>query len=317
MSKDIPSVNISDAERTALNALIDELENEDESQNAEVPAAQIEAGQVETKPEDGESAGETGSDANDDVDLDGMPKPAKAPMIPKARFDEAVSKERERADAAQAENAALKARMDDLEAKLTPATPLEAPKDFAAEKKALSDRYENGDIDSVEYADARDKLIIEETSFRVRHDIIIEQTAANEAKVTADWNSKMTAWMGANAEFMGNPLREAAVTSLVEKYGADASLSNEALIAKIEATAFEAFNWTGKAATPASKPVNPRDAADAAAASAAGAIPGHPNGGTGNRSEMPNTGIENIKQGQFGRLSKADQEKWLGGEGTV
>lgn len=312
----IPSVKISEAQRAALNATLAELENEEENEavSADAEAGQVsgdQPGQADAQSDNAETTG----DAAGDVDIDGLPRPAKSPMIPKARFDEAVSKERERADAAQAEAASLKTRVDAMEAKLKSSTLPEAPMDFVAEKAALRAKYDNGDIDSDEYEVERDKITVAQTSYQVRHQIVADQIASTEAQITADWNNRMTTWIGDNAEFMANPLRADAVTSLVNKYGADPELSNEALLAKVQKDVFDAFNWAGKAvAAPAA---SARDIKDAQAAAAAGAIPGAPTGGEGNRSQAGKTGVENIKQGEFGKLSKADQEALLGGEGTL
>ena len=68
----------------------------------------------------------------------------------------------------------------------------------------------------------------------------------------AAWESQiLAAWESLHADFLGNTIRRNTVSSLFETLGADASLSDEELIARVEKEAFEAFNYQPKAAAAA------------------------------------------------------------------
>ncbi len=317
MSKeDIKSVNISAEERAQLMASIEDLENEaSETPPAGKEVAEGSDGDPENQPKAGEAAGETESNDDPGEQVAG----SRPVMIPKARFDDAVNKERERAQKAIEDAEAMRARLKALEDRvnLQHAIPEAPEKDFAKEKADLRKKYDDGDIDAEQYEVERDKIVIAETAYLVKRDVAVASAAAAAADIEADWNTKITAWVETNAEFMANPIREQAVASLLEKYGKDGSMSNADLLARVEKEAFEAFNY--KPSTPAA-PANPnasRNAADAKAASAASSLGGTPAGGEGNRSTEGKSGIEGIKQGEFNKLSRAEQVELLGGEAAL
>lgn len=200
------------------------------------------------------------------------------------------------------------------------AAPAAHARDFEAELRDLRNRYENdGEMSDEEYDAARASLLRDQVKLEVRQEFQQEATKQGQAQAQAAWQEKISAWEARHADFLGNTIRRNTVSSLFETLGADASLSDEELIARVEKEAFEAFNYQPKAdaAPPVANQHAQRNAADAAAAAAASAAPPPPSAGTGNRGG-PDSGIDlnAIKQGDFSKLPKAEQEKLLG-EGAL
>lgn len=235
-------------------------------------AAPVAADAGEGEGTDAGAAG-TGEAAGDEINPDllkavaGEDDGASGPMIPKARFDEvngALKELRTKVDAMQQEReaAAVKAQA----------------RDFAAEKAALRDARDNGDLTDDEYLDKRDALVIEEAEQRAA--VKLTQLQAEQQRVQREqaWQQRITAWEAANADFLSNAIRRDAVERLMAKYGQDASLSDEALIARVEAEAFEAFGFAREVAdaTKAAAERDPhqsRNAKDAKAQARASSAP--------------------------------------------
>lgn len=202
------------------------------------------------------------------------------------------------------------------------AAPAEPERDFDAERAALKEKLENGDIDDDQYQEAKDALLVEQAELRavaryeqqrqaqVRQQI--EQQAQQQAQ---SWNQKIGAWVEQNQDFMANPIRADAVAGLIQKLGADPNVTDDDLLKQVESAAFDAFNWTA-AATPAPNKHAGRNAADAAAAAAASAAPPAITGGVGNRVTASGIDLTSLKPGTFSSLPKADQERLLG-EGAL
>lgn len=198
-----------------------------------------------------------------------------------------------------------------------------APKDFDAEFKSIQEKYDAGDLSLDERLEAERKLGREEAQYTAL--VTVHQANnANALKSAEDaWTEQVTAWSTTNADFLSNPIRKDAVGRLIDQLGADASLSNEALLEKVEKAAFEAFNWKTEPVTPADKvdgkdPHASRRAANAAAAASASAVPGQLNGGVGGRGGPEKVvDLDNVKPGSFSKnLTKEQQEKLLG-EGAL
>jgi hypothetical protein len=315
---------LSDAERQASLALIDDDEiGGDGSDGGEAaagtatdaaaPAAGTTADPA-ADPEDGEEGagdGKTAGAAGNPDTID--PETLKAiaadgdgpPMIPKGRFDEVnvqLKGLRSELDSLKSERAAAMAAVGE-------------PRDFASEKAALADRYEEGDLTLAEYLSERDKLVVEEAKFAARVEQAQTQAAAQTAAAQEAWNNKIGAWMKDNSEFLSNSVRRDAWERLLDKYGTDASLTDEQLIEKAQNEAFEAFQFTAGAAKPPAPPANPhaaRNAADAAAQSAASAVPSPAAGGMGDRGRNVGVDIMALKPGQFSKLTPEQQRAALG-----
>lgn len=249
-------------------------------------------------------------------------------MIPKARFDEVLGKAKD-----------LERRVEEMEAR---SKALEAPasdRDFAKEAEALQatlaagtdellKKYDDADIELPELQRELNKLQVayqngmrEISVAEARHGALSamheqsQKVAVDQA--TQSWESTLTAWKTANADFLSNPIRQQAVAGLIETLGADANLSDEDLLKKVEEAAFEAFNWNKQPATPANQHAA-RNAADAAAAARASSAPASPaDVGVGSRGgPSQSIDLENLKPGEFSKLPKAEQEKLLG-EGAL
>lgn len=322
----IPSVNISDAERAAMAATIESMENEDtatrtagdgsaaggaagdqEAQAGAKAAGDVDADDAGGETDDGDGAGGSVGDGR------------RAPMIPKARFDEALARERERNEQIAAENQRLKERIEAVESRVNGvvSAPAAPETDFQAEKDKLQKQYDDGEIDFAKFQADRDKIVVAETAYTVHKQIAESTAAATQAQIQNEWNDMITAWTQEHAEFMANPIREKAVSDLLTQYGADQTLDNKALLEKVQNAAFEAFAYTPKKAEPGKPAANPRDVSDAAAAAAGSAIPGAIQGGEGNRATAAKPGLEGLKPGEFSKLSKADQAALLGGEAAL
>lgn len=231
----------------------------------------------------------------------------------------------------------LRETRDELKAFKQQATAA-APRDFAAEAAAieatydtalaaLAQRYEDADLDQAELLREQGKLnkelnagMRELGKAEAAHaalDAVTKRDAekANEA-ATQSWQQQIGAWREANAEFLGNPIRRDAVAKLLDEYGKDATLSDVALLKKVEDAVFEAFNWNKTTATPTPDNKDPhaeRRRAAAAATASAAAMPGLPEGGVGVRGNADTpVDLQQLKPGKFSSLPKAEQEKMLG-----
>lgn len=229
----------------------------------------------------------------------------KGPMIPKARFDEVNNELKE-----------IRGKVEALEAQRTAAlAPLGDARDFAAEVAELEAKYDNGDIDLAEYLRENRKLTVEEAKFAARAEQAMVQAEANKQAAQTAWTERITAWETNNAEFLSNSVRRDTVARLFETLGKDAALTDAQLIAKVEAEAFEAFNYAPKAASTAATSRNPhgtRNAADAAAQAAASSAPSPAAGGMGDRGRDVGIDILKMKPGQFNKLTKEQQAAILG-----
>lgn len=202
------------------------------------------------------------------------------------------------------------------------AAPAEPERDFDAERAALKEKLENGDLDDDEYQEAKDALLVEQAEaraaarFEQQRQAQVRQQIEQQAQQQAQsWNQKIGAWVEQNQEFMANPIRADAIAGLIQKLGADPNIPDDDLLKQVESAAFDAFNWKA-AATPAPNKHAGRNAADAAAAAAASAAPPAITGGVGNRGTASGIDLASLKPGTFSSLPKADQERLLG-EGAL
>lgn len=294
-----PSVTA--AETTTPELTDEQLADFDSTETDPVTPPNSEPGGDAIRQEGGDSdaAGETGAEGEDgEGDAAGDketfdPELLKAvasdgPVIPKPRFDEATARLKDELRASREEADALRAKL--------PTTP---PRDFAAESTALEERYEAGEIDDEQYRKdlrALERDIGREEGRAQREREIIEQ---QQTAAAASWAKTIHAWETENADFLANGYRRRIVKDLLEEYGKDPNLSDDELIAKMQAEAFEAANWNpagGASATedestaPPAKPGNPhaaRDARDAKAQASASAAPLAASAGAGNRGTRP------------------------------
>lgn len=170
----------------------------------------------------------------------------------------------------------------------------QAPKDFAAEKKVLREKWDAGELDTDQYNEQREALTLEQARFETA--LTYAQLKQRDAQEQAQqsWAERAAAWEQENADFLANPLRRKAVNDLMEEFDRDPNnrMSDEELLQKVQETAFEAFNWAPKVANvqpvvaeSAQQVQQARQVVAARAASAAAAIPPPMTTGAGSASE--------------------------------
>ena len=252
-----------------------------------------------------------------------------AAMIPKARFDEVLGKAKD-----------LERRVEEMEQRNKAMAAPASDRDFAKESEALKEKldtgtevllkkYEDADIElpelqrelnklQAEYQNGMREIGVAEARYGALSAVHEQSQKAAIDQATQSWESTLTAWKTSNADFLSNPIRQQAVASLIESLGADANLSDEDLLKKVEEAAFEAFNWSKQAAPAPANPHAARNAADAAAAARASAAPASAaEVGVGSRGgPSQSVDLENLKPGEFSKLPKAEQERLLG-EGAL
>lgn len=190
-------------------------------------------------------------------------------------------------------------------------------RDFKAEKAALREKWDAGDIDTDEYNDKRDELTVAESEYRAELKFHSLQQAHAKQQADSDWAKAISTWQQDNADFLANPLRSSAVNQVLAALEADpatANLPNEELIARAQDIAFEAFNWKREpAADPAATGTQPnaRAVAAAHAASAASATPPFPGRGAGSALTANQVKLEELKPGDFGKLPANVQKELL------
>lgn len=230
----------------------------------------------ETAPE---SAAETPADTQD----------AKQPHIPKARFDEAIAKERERADARAAE---LQEQIDALKAG--------PPVDYSEEIKSLDAAWNDDTFDGShdEYLAKRTQLTKAEAKQEAREELEREQAEKAAAKSAQDWNDASTDFAKAHpiydkshADFDAeeHAALEAALHGVFAKYP---NASNADKLEKAHKI-IEAIAVAEGRREPAAPP-NPhaaRNAQDAKAQANASAAPNPAAAGSGDRGRTTFPGI--------------------------
>ena len=270
------------------------LNNDADLADFDSPAATKDA-ETETVAQ---GAAEAGTDAEAPVTTEAEKPEAehKPVMIPKARFDEVNGELRD-----------LKARMEAFEEQQRQAA-IPPARDFAAERAALKKSYaEDGEIDQETYLEAREAIAIAEAEARFNATLLHREQENARLQAQQSWQQRITSWQDANADFLANAIRRGAVESLLAQYGKDPSLDNDALLAKVEAEAFEAFNW-GAAPAAGGDPsvvVNlhaARNAADARAQAAASSAPSAAGAGSGDRGRKSFPGIQNISDADYKNL---------------
>lgn len=201
-----------------------------------------------------------------------------------------------------------------------------ADRDFAVEKQSLREKWDAGDIDTDEYNEQRDALVVAEAEHRAtlrfhelqeaqRQDTIRQQQEAD----LQSWNGKVQKWEAENADFLANPIRRQAVASLMAQLDAEQDptkrLSDDALLDTVRKQAHEAFNWNPAGAGGAGAAnVDPRAVAAARAAAAASGTPPLPTGGMGSGALAGKVNLEELKPGDFKKLSSAQRAELLDGE---
>lgn len=293
-------LNMDDDARQATMALLDEEGSPGEGEQGDGANA---GADDEGKTADGETDGKQGEATGEGEGDDGK-KPGEG-----AAADDEAGKGGDEDDGKDEKKAfagvlaELRATREELKAykqqqHVVPALP--EPKDFKAEKDALKEKWEAGDLDTDDYTEQREALTLEEAEHRAAVRFHQMQQQAQQESVNAAWQTKVSAWQQQHADFLANPIRRKAVDDLLVTLDSDPDnkLSDDELLAKVQETAFEAFNWNPAPAggAPAADPpaVNPRQQAAARAAAAASATPPAITGGVGNAAAVAKADLEAI-----------------------
>jgi len=184
-------------------------------------------------------------------------------------------------------------------------------RDFAAEKMRLQKQWEDGELDSDAYQDQRETLILEQAQHLAATQFQQLQHHQQQQAQAQAWQQVIGPWEEKHADFLANPIRRNAVNELIATLDSDphTRLSDEELLAKVEAAAFDAFNWQPKTATPHT---TPRALATARALAAASATPPPPVRGAGSALTGASVNLETLRPGQFSKLPPHVRKELLG-----
>lgn len=202
----------------------------------EEEARLVAEGVEEKEPGTDAPAGEGGEAAINPAEGDGEAARAQAAAEDAAAVPGAIDA------AAAVQDAPAPAPIPDV-----PARP-EAPKDFDAAFNALSEQYNDGELDIVDYNKQVRDLTLEQSRYeRQIEDWERAQQYAQQAAERAaqdDWNAAALAFERANQEFLANPLRhkvmQDAINTVIQ--GGE-QLSNQQLLDKALAIAVDYTGW--------------------------------------------------------------------------
>ena len=235
------------------------------------------------------------------------PQDSKQPHIPKARFDEAIAKERERADARAAE---LQAQIDALKAG--------PPVDYSEEIKALDAAWNDDRFDGShdEYLTKRTQLTKAEAKQEAREELEREQAEKAAAKAAQDWNDASADFAKAHpiydkshADFDAeeHAALEAALHGVFAKYPNASNADKLEKAHKIVEAIAVAEGRREPVAPP--NPHAARNAQDAKAQASASAAPNPAAAGSGDRGRTTFPGIgEGMKPEDYKSLPKELRE---------
>lgn len=273
------------------------------------------------KQEDDTASSDDDANAAAAAQQDDPPAPQpKTNMVPEPRLAEVVAErnaERERAKA-------LEREAEELRAKLAEATKAPA-RDFAAEKEALEQAYDDGDISLKDYNAKRDEILVAEVRATLAADREREQAEARQREAEKAQKSAAEQYDAARVKFFSDEsnvqlantkVKEMAFRAAIDEVfeAGTAKTYDEVFVQAAEKVRAE-FGIGGKQA--AVDPHAERKARDAANASAASATPAQVRGGVGNRgSAAAALDVSRMKPGSFSKLPK-DQQEALLGEGAV
>jgi len=186
-------------------------------------------------------------------------------------------------------------------------------RDFASEKAHLQKQWEDGELDSDAYQNQRETLILEQAQHLAAAQFQqLQQQQQQHAQAHA-WQQVIGPWEEKHADFLANPIRRNAVNDLINALDSDPNrrLSDQELLAKVEAAAFEAFNWQPKTTPPQT---TPRALATARALAAASATPPPPIRGAGSALTAASVNLETLRPGEFSKLPPHVRKELLGEE---
>lgn len=138
--------------------------------------------------------------------------------------EEQQAQERREADALAQQNA--------LKAPVKP----EPPMDFDDARKKLNEQFNDGALDSTEYADKRDEITLAQNEYKAdlrdyerdQRDFASRVEDA-KAKVQDAWNAAAYQWEQKNKHFVENPLRVDVMARSIQKVATDAKAAGEFL----------------------------------------------------------------------------------------
>jgi len=186
----------------------------------------------------------------------------------------------------------------------------EPVRDFAAEKARLHKQWEDGEIDSDAYQDQREALILQQAQQVAAAQFQQLQQQQQQQIQAQAWEQVIGPWQEKHADFLANPIRRNVVNDLIARLDSDPNnrLNDQELLEKVEAAAFEAFNWQPKTAPAAA---STRTLANARALAAASATPPPPVRGAGSALSAGTVNLETLRPGQFSKLPPHVQKELL------
>jgi hypothetical protein len=239
-------------------------------------------------------------------------QPPKVESIPKARFDEVIAER----NADREARLAAERRLAEIEAAQAKAS----ARDYAGEIAALEQKYEDGDVDFVQYQKDRDALVTAQAqeAALAAHNERMQKQAEQDRQ--AAWESAQTRFFGDHKEYIDDEdgtlmgALSAAVTKIAQSgvtdYNEMLRLAHDKVAAK--------FSPKADDPAPAMPDAGATRRADAArAAGAASNTPPPVSGGVGGRGTPSNViDLNHLKPGKFSDLPK-DQQEALLGEGAL
>lgn len=244
--------------------------------------------------------------APDDARPDVKPDEAKVEGIPKPRFDEVIAernREREGRLAAERRNAELEA----AQAKAS-------QRDYTGELDALEQQYDDGDIEFKAYQKARDELVAGQAqeAALAAHTERMQKQAEQDRE--AAWSAAQATFFTEHPTYAESKVRMGALKEVLAELAPQGFASFTDLLAQAHAQVEAELSPKGEPAAPV---VSARAAQAAAAATAAANTPPSIMGGVGGRGTAAGViDLKHMKQGNFSKLSKQEQEALLG-EGAL
>lgn len=298
---------LTDEETAALRASDPAAFEDGDSQEAPAPGDKgadnpaEPATEAESKSDEGAPDPETGTAPPD--------------MIPRSRLNQVRDREKTKDQLIEQQGQELRQLREAIEAN-------KAPKDFAAERKTIIQKYDDGDLDDDERDEALQVLADERMDHVARSAALSALQQTREATIKRGWDATVAEWSNAHAEFLADKTNaevlQRSINSVIALHGD--SIGNDELLAKAAEQAFAFVGYTphGEAAATTSEAAANRRAQNARAASDASSAPPSISGGVGERGgPSRDVDVSNIKPGTFSKKLTPDQQEKLLGAGAL
>jgi hypothetical protein len=297
-----------------------------ETEEAKAARERDENGRFKAKDAAGEEPGETPDAPAESIDAappaaddaptdDDKPADDKPPvnMVPEPRLAEVVADRNRERDA----RLAAERRLAELEAAQAAANTT----DYDAEIKALEQKYDDGDVEFVEFQKQMTTLVADKTRAEVLADVAKKDAERAQQTVQQQYDDARIRFFEVeeNKALANTRTRDVAFRDAIQQvFEAGTAKTYDEVFA--QAAEIVKRDFPAAAPAPTAPPADPhaaRKAADAAAASRAAGTPPPVSGGVGGRGSPEGTiDLKHMKPGKFSSLPKDVQEKMLG-EGAL